>query len=350
VLKKAIACTLVACALAGDGCHRAGRSGAFEPGARSLLDAHNCYPDAGHWSDRIDRALGTGMPLAIEQDLVWRCPAPGGSSCAPVVSHGPPLTGAEPTLEAYFLERIAPLMEQALSAPDRSRWPLIVLNLDFKTEEPEHLAAVWALLGKYERWLTTAPRTGSEAEIAPLSPGPLLVLTGESDAQAAAFHDRVPAGSALRLFGAVHVAGLPDTPPPADLAPDTEAPPQISPGPRTNYRRWWNNAWRVVEWPGQPRAGAWTAADETRLRALVREAHARALWIRFYTLDGFAPDADRGWFATYNFGSLDAARTRWRAALDAGVDFIATDQYEAFAETRNARGASAGRDAHRVID
>jgi hypothetical protein len=32
----------------------------------------------------------------------------------------------------------------------------------------------------------------------------------------------------------------------------------------------------------------------------------------------------------YNFGSLDAVRIRWRAAIDAGVDFIATDQYEDF--------------------
>jgi hypothetical protein len=350
VLTRTIACTLVACTLAGQGCHRADRSPALEPGARSLLDAHNCYPTDGHWADRIDRALGSGTPLAIEQDLVWRCAGPGRSECASVVSHGPPLTGAEPTLEAYFFERIRPLMEQALAADERSRWPLVTLNLDFKTEEPEHLAAVWALLGRYERWLTTARRTRSDADIAPLSAGPLLVLTGESDAQAAAFHDRVPAGSALRLFGAVHVAGLPDTAPAADLEPDSEPPPHVSPGPRTNYRRWWNNSWRVVEWPGQARAGEWTPTDETRLRALVREAHERSLWIRFYTLDGFTPEADRGWFATYNFGSLDATSTRWRAALDAGVDFIATDQYEAFAATRAGRGASAGRGAHRVID
>jgi hypothetical protein len=337
VLKSAIARTLLACALVMGGCHGGGRPPAFEPGARSLLDAHNCYPDAGQWTDRIDRALATGPPLAIEQDLVWRCTGSAGADCAPVVSHGLPLTGQEPTLEAYFFERIRPVMEKALASDDRSRWPLVTLNLDFKTEEPEHLAAVWALLGKYERWLSTARRTSRESEIAPLTPGPLLVLTGESDTQAAVFHDRVPAGSALRLFGAVHVAGLPGTPPSPDLEPDREPPPRIAPGPRTNYRRWWNNAWRVVEWPGQARAGRWTPADEERLRALVSEAHTRSLWIRFYTLDGFTADADRGWFATYNFGSLDAARTRWRAALDAGADFVATDQFEAFAATRAGR-------------
>jgi hypothetical protein len=44
---------------------------AFEPGTRVLLDAHNCYPYNGRWADRIDRALSTGTPLAVEQDLVW---------------------------------------------------------------------------------------------------------------------------------------------------------------------------------------------------------------------------------------------------------------------------------------
>jgi hypothetical protein len=347
--KTVVALTILACVLLIGGCRRAGPSSGFDPGTRSVLDAHNCYPDAGRWADRIGRALGTGTPLAIEQDLVWRCSGRG-SACAPVVSHGAPLDGQEPTLEAYFFERIRPLMEDALASDDRGRWPLVTLNLDFKTEEPEHLAAVWALLGKYERWLTTAARTSRETDVAPLTPGPLLVLTGESDAQAAAFHDRVTVGSRLRLFGAVHVDGVPVDPPSADLEPDRVPPPRITPGPRTNYRRWWNNPWRVVEWPGQRKAGRWTAPDQIRLRALVSEAHARRLWIRFYTLDGFAADANRGWFDDYNFGSLEAARTRWRAALEAGVDFVATDQYEALAEMRAGRNASAGRDAHRVIN
>src|SRR6185369_12887906 len=43
----------------------------FAPGQRVLLDAHNAYPQNGRWSDRIDRALSTGLPVAIEQDLYW---------------------------------------------------------------------------------------------------------------------------------------------------------------------------------------------------------------------------------------------------------------------------------------
>jgi len=102
---------------------------------------------------------------------------------------------------------------------------------------------------------------------------------------------------------------------------------------RTNYHRWMNYSWKAVEPEGQPNAGAWTKDDETRLRTLVTAAHDAHLWIRFYTLDGFDPhDESGGWSASYNFGSLAAARERWRAAIRAGVDYIAVDQYEAFHE------------------
>jgi glycerophosphoryl diester phosphodiesterase len=93
-----------------------------------------------------------------------------------------------------------------------------------------------------------------------------------------------------------------------------------------------NFPWAVVERGGQPKAADWTAADAARLRALVDRAHAMGLSIRFYTLNGHAPDAGQGWSAGYNFGSVDAVRPRWKAAIDAGVDFLATDQYELLAE------------------
>jgi hypothetical protein len=66
----------------------------------------------------------------------------------------------------------------------------------------------------------------------------------------------------------------------------------------------------------------------------VNAAHQAGLWIRFYTLNGHPmADTERlGLTPSYNFGSLDAARIRWRAAIAAGVDFVATDQYEEFAK------------------
>ena len=86
---------------------------------RPVLDAHNCYPYKGQWADRIDRALGTGFPVGIEQDLAWYVdPATGKGRV--VVSHTEKVTGAEPELRTYFFERVRPIIEKAL-AGERSR-------------------------------------------------------------------------------------------------------------------------------------------------------------------------------------------------------------------------------------
>jgi hypothetical protein len=294
---------------------------AIKPGARTLMDAHNCYPYYEWWSDRIDRALSAGTPLAIEQDLAWHTDKRTGKSWS-VLAHGGSPAGNEPTMEKYFFERIRPIVEQALREGNRGRrnWPLITLNLDFKSEEPEHLGAVWALLEKYRDWLTSAPRTADGAAVQPLEVRPMLVLTGESDAQEHVFYEQVPIGGRLLVFGAVHT----------HTEDPMASPSVIEPEPASNYRRWWNNPWRVVESGGQSQAGDWTPADNDRLRAVVEHAHSHGLWIRFYTLDGATTEelSCHGWFRSYNFGSLAAARLRWQAAYAAGVDYIASDQYE----------------------
>jgi hypothetical protein len=41
--------------------------------------------------------------------------------------------------------------------------------------------------------------------------------------------------------------------------------------------------------------------------------------------------SSHGWFQQYNFGSLNAAKERWSAARNAGVDYIASEQYEELA-------------------
>lgn len=291
----------------------------YAPGSRCVMDAHNCYPYGEWWYDRIDRALSAGTPLAIEQDLAWYTDKKTGKSWS-VVTHGAPLTGHEPTMEHYFFDRVRPIVEQALRAGDRSQWPLITLNLDFKDDNPEHLRAVWTLLLKYQNWLTTALKTADPSKLEPLTVRPILVLTGEPDAQQAVFYDRIPIGDKILLFGAVHNH---------DQNP-MAAPEVLDPDSATNYRRWWNNPWSVVEQGGQQNAADWTASDATRLRALVQHAHANHLWIRFYTLDGATEKEEscNGWFKSYNFGSLAAAQLRWRAARQAGVDYVASDQYE----------------------
>ena len=240
-----------------------------------------------------------------------------------MVTHGDPTYGNEPTMDKYFFERVRPIVEQALRQGNHGKWPLITLNLDFKDDKPEHLAAVLALLRKYQPWLTTSVKGASIDDVQPLDVKPILVLTGEPDAQQAVFYDQLQTGDRVLLFGAIHTE---DKDPAA-------APEVIDPGKATNYRRWWNNPWRVVEAGGQANAGAWTPAKMMRLRALVERAHSTGLWIRFYTLDGSdkAQLSSNGWFHDYNFGSLAAARIRWHAAMAAHVDYIASDQYELLA-------------------
>jgi len=295
---------------------------------RPVLDAHNCYPYKGSWGDRIDRALKTGFPVGIEQDLTW-------SKGRPVVSHTTQVTGAEPTLRAHFFERVRPIVEKALAENDRARWPLIILHFDFKSEEPELLQAVWELLGEYESWITTPRKGANPSDLAKFEPKPLLVLTEDSDAQEELFFGKVKVGDKLRLFGSAHTADIPgQTKDERNLASATLPPERLLAERPTNYRRWWNSSWYPVELGGQSKAGGWTSADAERLRSLVTHAHKLGFWIRFYTLDGFAPADDRGWGASYNFGSRAAVEPRWKAALEAGVDLIATDQYEDLAAFR----------------
>src|SRR5580765_2398869 len=212
----------------------------WRPGSRVLLDAHNCYPYFEWWSDRIDRALSAGTPLAIEQDLLW-AKNPRTGEMGSVVSHGAPATGAEPGMREYFFERVRPIVEKALRDGNHGDWPLITLNLDLKSEEPEHLAAIWQLAAQYRDWITSAPKSASLERVEPLDIKPILVLTGESDAQKAVFYDQVPDGGRLLVFGAVET-NTKDPSAPADA---------VEPHAADNYHRWWNNSWHVVEPLGQ---------------------------------------------------------------------------------------------------
>ena len=296
--------------------------------ARVTLHAHNCFPEEGHWTDRLDRALGTGtVPIAIEQDLVWAVDAGTGAGRS-VLSHGAPLTGGEPTLEDHFFQRVRPIVERALAENRRETWPVLFLHFNIRGDEPAHLDALWALLGRYESWLTTAEKTADEARVMPLRVGPVMVLT--EGGQQGTFYDAVPVGGRLRVFGTAasgRTSSRGDGPPAASLPAD-----RLIPNRATNYRRWINLSWAAVEAGGQEQAGDWTGADALRLKSLVARAHDQGLWIRFYTLNGHPPAESQGWSAGYNFGSLEAVRLRWRAAINAKVDFVAVDQYELFAE------------------
>lgn len=309
----------------------------FRPGTRSLLDAHNCYPHNGLFPDRIERALNTRLPLAIEQDLCWE-PDPATGEFRSIVSHGRPFKGNEPTLEEHFFRRIEPFMTDALEKNDRASWPVLVLNLEFKNGAEEHVRFVWNLLKSREPWLTTAPKTSDSSPPQPLRPGPMLVLLGGGGAQDKVFHDEIETGGAILGFAAAKTNG-PDTrgmSPPDRWKADAEFPPEkIVTQPADNYRRWWNYSWYAVEPGGALRGGDWTEAESARLRAMTEHAHRLGYWIRFYTVNGHAMKDGQAWSPDYNTGSLERAQIRWRAEVEAGVDFIASDMYEEAAATIN---------------
>ena len=166
-------------------------------------------------------------------------------------------------------------------------------------------------------------KANSEADVQPLDVKPILVLTGESDAQQTVFYDHLQTGDRILLFGAMHTEGK-----------DPSSKPEVlDPGKATNYRRWWNNPWKVVEAGGQPNAGEWTPEKMDRLRALVERAHATACgYASIPSTEQPRRSSCNGWFHNYNFGSLDVARVRWRAAIAAHVDYLASDQYELFGQ------------------
>ena len=309
----------------------------FAPGDRVLLDAHNAYPERGRFADRIDLALATGLPVAIEQDLYWVRNSASGRY-APVVAHDSDATANAPTLESYFFDRIRPLMERALADDQREQWPLIVLNLDFKENQRELHDAVLALLHRHSAWLTTAERTNTPNVAAPFRVGPLLVLSGQDSTQRIDFHDRVPVGMRLEVFGAIPVPAPSGATREERAVHQVRMSPEVLIAPRaSNYARWVNFPWAVVEAGGPTKAGDWTGDDVARLRALVGRAHDQGLWIRFYTLDGYDASRDEGLTTSYNFGSEAAVSARWRAAVAARVDFVATDHYARFQRERTDR-------------
>jgi len=293
-----------------------------------VLDAHNCYPYDGKWTDRIDRALTTGFPVGIEQDIGWAADPVTGKG-RPVVTHSAKGGGLEPTLREHFFEHVRPIIEKALAGNDRAHWPLIILHFDFKNLDPEVLHAVWDLLGEYESWITTAPQTADPGQLAPFDPKPILVLTEDADIQEQIFFREIPKDARLRVFGSAKTAPInAKSRQERQHLAATLPPDRLLTTKPTNYRRWWNNSWDEVEEGGQTKSGDWTPASAARLKALVDYAHGQGFWIRFYTLDGFAPGFDQGWGEGYNFGTRAKAEARWKAALDAGVNLIATDQYE----------------------
>jgi hypothetical protein len=325
------------CAAAGllvAGAIAASRSSSYTPGSRTVVVAHNAYPDQGKYSDRLDRALAAGVPIVVEQDLVW---VDGRS----LMIHNAKFAAADsPTLETYFFPKVAPIVEKALKEGNQGNWPLITLYLDIKNDPVEHLEVVSKVLDKYDAWLTTAVKTDDITKQSPLVLKPMMVILEDKkdDIKQAFFYDRVPVGGKIRAFGSPtkfddNPTKLPRTAKAERLANMLKfEPEQLVDTRADNYHRWFGTDWAFIELCGTEHAGDWNAAAEARLKKFVDYGHSLGYFVGFYSINGFTEQQNQGWTAEFNFGAPEAALVRWNAAIKAHADFIGTDQYEDLAK------------------
>ncbi len=309
-------------------------SNPFTPGARTMMLAHNAYPDDGKYGDRLDRAISAGVPFVVEEDLIWV----NGKS---LLIHNEKFANADsPTLESYFFPKVTPIIEKALNEGNKKGdWPLITLYLDIKNDPEEHLAEINKVLDKHDAWLTKAVKTADITKQSPLELKPMMVILEDKqhDIKQAVFYDRIPVGGKFRAFGSA--VKFNDNPNKLARAQRAERlagllkiqPEQLVSKHADNWRRWFGTDWNFIETCG-PKHGEWTPATEARMKHFVEYGHSLGYVVSFYEVNGFSEDQNQGWTTEYNFGSRQAALVRWNALIAAHADFIATDQYEDVAE------------------
>jgi hypothetical protein len=300
----------------------------FVPGSRTVVLAHNAYPDHGKYGDRLDRVIAAGQPFVVEEDLSWI----DGKS---LMIHGAKNVGSDdPSLDSYFFPKIKPLMEKALKEGNKGNWPLVTLYLDIKNDPMEHLEAISKTLDQYDAWITTAVKPADDAKQTPLDVKPLMVLVEDKqkDIKQDFFYGRVPVGGKVRVFGTPAKAGAP---PEMKLSKAeainymaTLSPEKVITERANTYRRWFGGDWALIEKGGQHQAGEWTKEEDARLQKLVEYGHRMGYFVSIYCLDGYTAAENQGWDKDYNFGSKEVVVPRWQAAIRAKTDFISTDQYE----------------------
>jgi hypothetical protein len=199
-----------------------------------------------------------------------------------------------------------------------------VLTVDWKTDNPDAVRLFKAFLDAHPDWFSSAPK----ASESPITPRRLTVCLSGSERAKALYDTLVPEGDLYRVFSdTVFGAG-------GRYLDDVAG---YAPTPATPYRRFLSLHWSHVERGGPARAGDWTDAEAARLAALVGHAHARGFRVRFYCLDGHLGAVG----SSYRFADDDAARVRWVAAADAGVDWVATDEYREIVRSLGERPGAA---------
>ena len=132
---------------------KSGRERAIALGRRENLTVRQLAQRLGGYSELA--MVGTAQTIADEMEEWLETEASDGFT----------------VMFPYLPGGLDDFVERGLREQKRDAWPLITLNLDFKTEEPEHLRAVFALLNEYKDWLTTAQRTADGATPQPLATG-----------------------------------------------------------------------------------------------------------------------------------------------------------------------------------
>jgi hypothetical protein len=265
------------------------------------ISAHNCYRTDGTANDRLVEALALGIDN-IEIDLGWDA-----AEARLVVGHeATPRPGvARPEFEAYLL----PALEAHWKKPRPDGAPT-VLTIDWKTQEPAAVRRFKAFLDAHPDWFSSAPKAADS----PLTVRRLTVcLTGSDDTAKRIYDDLVPPGGVYRAFRDTVFGG-------GSYRADVAA---YAPAPATAYHRFLTFHWGNVELGGPPLAGSWTAEEAERLARLMAFLHRQGFRARFYCLDGHT--GLRG--TPYRFADDASARLRRRAAAEAGVDWIASDEY-----------------------
>jgi hypothetical protein len=79
----------------------------------------------------------------------------------------------------------------------------------------------------------------------------------------------------------------------------------------------------------RPQTRDWTPEKTNRLRSSVKRAHPNGICVSSCTMDGAVEEGlSYCRFHDYKFGPFVKAGIRWRAAIAARVDYIASDHYK----------------------